>query len=198
MQISNTRKGYGALAIAFHWTMAVLVIGLFFFGKYIAGLEPTAPGVYPLYQLHKSLGFVVLALAVLRLAWRAVNPAPALPDGMPTHERIAAALGHAGLYALMLGLPLSGWLMVSASPWGIPTILFDTLQVPHLPVPSVLGTKAQAEALLKNVHEILGNALLVLVALHAAAALKHHFINRDGVLTRMLSTRQAASTAERS
>jgi cytochrome b561 len=98
----------------------------------------------------------------------------------------------------MLGLPLSGWLMVSASPWGIPTILFDTLQVPHLPVPTALGTKAQAEALLKNVHEILGNALLVLVALHAAAALKHHFINRDGVLTRMLSTRQAASTAERS
>ena len=156
-----------------------------------------APDTFALYQWHKSFGFLVLALAVLRLAWRFANPSPGLPDGMPAIERIAAHLGHAGLYALLLALPLSGWLMVSASPWGIPTVLFEVLPVPHLPVPEALGGKAEAEAVLKELHEVLGFALLALVVLHVAAALKHHFINRDTVLRRMVSTAPASETKNR-
>jgi cytochrome b561 len=155
-----------------------------------------APDTFALYQWHKSFGFVVLALAGLRLAWRVANPSPRLPDGMAWYEQLAAKLGHAGLYAVMLLLPLSGWLMVSASPWGIPTVLFGSIPVPHLPVPAQLGDKAAAEATLKGVHELLSNLLLVLVLLHVAAALKHHFINRDGVLLRMFSTRPAAADGQ--
>ncbi|GGE77430.1 cytochrome b [Stappia taiwanensis] len=196
MQLRNTQTGYGTVAIAFHWTMAVLVAGLFILGKYMSGLEPTDPQTFALYQWHKSFGFVVLALAGLRLVWKAVNPAPKLPEGTPLLLRLAAALGHAGLYAVLLALPLSGWLMVSSSPWGIPTVLFNTLPVPHLPVPAELGTLAQAEATLKQVHEALGLFLLLLLAVHVAAALKHHFYDRDTVLTRMLSTRPARQDAE--
>lgn len=194
MQLRNTRSGYGLVAILFHWTMALLIIGLFLFGKYMTGLDPMAPDTFTLYQLHKSLGFLVLTLVLARLAWRFANPSPPLPKTMPRIERLAAHLGHAGLYALMLAIPLSGWLMVSASPWGIPTVVFDTLPVPHLPVPSTLGTKAEAESTLKEVHELLANGLLLLVLLHAAAALKHHFLNRDDVLRRMVRT---ASTGRR-
>ncbi|MBA5775819.1 cytochrome b [Stappia sp. F7233] len=192
--LRNTRTGYGAIAIAFHWTMAALVFVLFALGLVMTGLPQTDPFTFALYQLHKSLGMTFLALAVGRLAWRAVNPSPRLPATMPRLERLAAHLGHAGLYALMLAIPLSGWLMVSASPWGIPTIVFNVLPVPHLPVPEVLGGKAEAEATLKTVHELLGWFMLALVALHVAAALKHHFITRDAVLTRMTSLKPARQT----
>ena len=194
MQMRNTINGFGAVAIAFHWIMALLIAGLFGLGKVMTGLDPMAPDTFALYQWHKSFGFVVLVLVIARLVWRALNPAPALPEGMPWYERLASRLGHAGLYGAMLLLPLSGWLMVSASPWGIPTVLFDAVPVPHLPVPAVLGDKSAAEATLKSVHEIVGNLLLVLVLLHVAAALKHHFINRDMVLQRMISTRPAKAS----
>ncbi len=91
----------------------------------------------------------------------------------------------------MFAIPLSGWLMVSASPWGIPTVLFDTIPVPHLPVPGFLGTKEAAESVMKEVHELLAWAMIVLVAFHAAAAIKHHLIARDDTLRRMLSPRSA-------
>tara|TARA_Y100001933_G_scaffold261939_1_gene317831 strand:+ start:791 stop:1384 length:594 start_codon:yes stop_codon:yes gene_type:complete len=194
MQIRNTTSGFGAVAIAFHWTMALLMAGLFVLGKIMTDLDPMAPDTFALYQWHKSFGFVALALVLARLAWSALNPSPELPEGMPWYERLASRLGHAGLYGAMILLPLSGWLMVSASPWGIPTVLFEVLPVPHLPVPTALGDKAAAEATLKSVHEIFGNLLLVLVLLHVAAALKHHFINRDVVLRRMISTHVAGSS----
>ncbi len=197
MQIRNTSTGYGSAAIAFHWIMAALMIGLFAVGKYMTGLDPTAPDTFAIYQWHKSFGFVVLALAALRLLWRLVNPSPALPADMPAYQRIVAHLSHAGLYAVLFALPISGWLMVSASPWGIPTVLFDVIPVPHLPVPEVLGTKAQAEEFLKEVHELLGFVLLGLVAAHVAAALKHHFLNRDTILKRIVSTGPARAKPAR-
>lgn len=191
--LRNTRLGYGLVAILFHWSMAGLMITLLAMGLYMSSLPPTDPGTFKLYQLHKSLGFVVLSLAVLRLVWRLGNPSPELPAGMPALERLAAHLGHAGLYALMFALPLSGWLMVSASPWNIPTILFDVVPVPHLPVPAFLGDKAAAEAILKNVHEYAAWFLIALLVGHIAAALKHHFIAKDTTLKRMVSTRTAKS-----
>jgi len=86
-------------------------------------------------------------------------------------------------------LPLSGWLMVSASPWGIPTIVFNLFEMPHLPVPGFLGDKASAEAILKLVHEYGAYFLIALIIGHVAAAMKHHFISRDETLRRMISVR---------
>lgn len=181
----NTVTGYGWLAIVFHWTMAILIVFMLALGLYMHELPLTDPATFQLYQLHKSIGFVVLALATLRILWRFANPSPKLPDAMKSWEKVAAHLGHAGLYALMFALPLSGWLMVSASPWGIPTIVFNVLPIPHLPVPEFLGSKEAAEAFLKNVHAFAAYFLIALLVVHIAAALKHHFINRDGTLQRM-------------
>lgn len=189
--IRNTSGGYGRVAIVFHWTMALLILAMLALGLYMTSLPPTDPETFQLYQLHKSIGFVVLTLAVLRLAWRLVNPSPKLPDGMMAVEKLAAHLGHAGLYAFLFAMPITGWLMASASPWGIPTIVFDVLPVPHLPVPEALGTQAEAEAIFKLLHEYGAYLLMALIFAHAAAALKHHFIARDDTLRRMLSTAPA-------
>ncbi|MEP2706066.1 MAG: cytochrome b [Roseibium sp.] len=189
--LRNTPTGYGRIAITFHWIMAILIIGMLGFGLYLAQLPKTDQATFQLYQLHKSLGFVVLALAAFRLAWRLINPSPRLPKGMPAWERLAAHLGHISLYALLFAMPISGWLMVSASPWGIPTILFNSLPVPHLPVPDAPGTKEQAEAVFKMIHSYSAYLLIALIVVHVAAALKHHFIARDDTLKRMVSTKSA-------
>ncbi|MEJ8476145.1 cytochrome b [Roseibium algae] len=186
--IRNTSTGYGLIAILFHWTMAALIFGMLALGIYMTDLPPTDMETFKLYQLHKSIGFVVLALASLRIVWRLSNPSPKLPAGMKSIEKLAAHLGHIGLYVLLFALPLSGWLMVSASPWNIPTVLFDVLPMPHLHVPAFLGDKTQAEGILKEVHEYAAWFLMALLLAHICAALKHHFISRDTTLKRMIST----------
>ncbi|CTQ53992.1 hypothetical protein LP7551_02524 [Roseibium album] len=193
--LRNTSTGYGTIAIAFHWTMAVLIIGMLALGIYMHELPPTEPATFQLYQLHKSTGFVVLALAAFRLVWRLINPAPQLPSGMHPLEKLAAHLGHVGLYLLIFAIPVTGWFMVSASPWGIPTILFNVLPVPHLPIPEALGSKDQAEAFFKLLHEYGAFLLIGLIVVHIAAALKHHFIARDETLKRMVSTASAKSNS---
>jgi cytochrome b561 len=193
--LRNTSTGYGTIAIAFHWTMAVLIIGMLALGIYMHELPPTEPATFQLYQLHKSIGFVVLALAAVRLVWRLINPAPQLPSGMHSLEKFAAHLGHVGLYLLIFAIPVTGWFMVSASPWGIPTILFNVLPVPHLPIPEALGSKDQAETFFKLLHEYGAFLLIGLIVVHIAAALKHHFIARDETLKRMVSTASAKSNS---
>lgn len=193
--LRNTSSGYGRVAIAFHWTMALLIVFMLALGIYMHELPQTDPATFRLYQLHKSFGFVVLALAVLRLLWRLTNPSPKLPAGMHPLEKLAAHLGHVGLYALILAIPVTGWFMVSASPWGIPTVLFNTVPVPHLPVPEALGSKEQAEGVFKTLHEYGAFLLIALIVVHIAAALKHHFIARDDTLKRMVSTAPAKANS---
>ncbi|MCX2723000.1 cytochrome b [Roseibium salinum] len=186
--LRNTPSGYGRIAIVFHWTMALLIIGMLALGLYMSGLPQTDQATFQLYQLHKSIGFVVLTLAVLRLVWRLTNPAPRLPENMHPLEKTAAHLGHIGLYVLIFAIPVTGWFMVSASPWGIPTILFNVLPVPHLPVPPALGSQEQAESFFRLLHEYGAFLLIGLITVHVAAALKHHFIARDNTLMRIVST----------
>lgn len=189
--LRNTTTGYGQIAIFFHWTMALLIIGMLAFGLYLTTLPQTDPATFQLFQLHKSIGFVVLTLGVLRLVWRVFNPSPKLPEGMHPLEKIGAHLGHVGLYALIFAMPITGWFMVSASPWGIPTVLFNVQPVPHLPVPEILGSKEQAESFFKLLHAYGAYLLIALIVVHVAAALKHHFIARDDTLRRMVSTAPA-------
>ena len=119
----NTKLGYGWVAIVLHWTIAVLIVGQWTLGKVMKNLADQRLS-FDLIQWHKSFGFLILALAVLRLCWRLANPRPALPPETSGLERLAAGWVHRTLYALMLLLPLSGWAIVSASTLEIPTFAF--------------------------------------------------------------------------
>lgn len=142
-----------------------------------------APLKYEIFQLHKSFGFVILAVSILRLAWRLTHKAPALPDGMSLFERFAAHATHYAFYALMIGLPLSGWIMVSSATTQISTKLFKVITVPDFP--GVTRTEYM-EGLTEKAHGMLAIIMTILIVLHIGAALKHHFVNRDDVLTRMI------------
>lgn len=143
---------------------------------------------FTMFQLHKSVGITVLLLSVVRLAWRLVNPAPPLPTGMKGWERFAAHATHGFFYLMMIGMPLTGWAVVSVSPWNIPTLLWSKIPWPHIGFLHALNpsAKASVEAISSNVHMLLAFGGAALIALHVGAALKHQFILRDGVLGRML------------
>ena len=128
---------------------------------------------------HKSVGITILALAILRLLWRRLSPGPALPTSLKRYERLLANVTHHGLYLLLFLTPLAGWLMSSAKHY--PVSWFGVVQLPDL-----ISPNASAYLVLHEAHELLAYAIAGLAALHAAAALKHHFILKDGVLKRML------------
>ncbi|RWP69213.1 cytochrome b, partial [Mesorhizobium sp.] len=137
---------------------------------------------FELIQLHKSFGFLLLGLVILRIAWRLGNAAPALPRSVGRFERRAAALVHFALYAFQLALPLSGWALVSVSMLEIPSVPFNLFVMPDLP----LVESDTAESFWISTHWYLAYAGIGLVALHIAAALRHHFWLKDAVLTRMV------------
>lgn len=137
---------------------------------------------FELYQYHKSFGIMILLLSVLRLVWRLTHKPPALPKHMKPWERRMAGVSHKAFYVLMIGIPLSGWAMVSASTFGIKTRLFKLVTWPHIPgVPQSEALEAQ----LKDAHEILAGLVFLLLILHIGAALKHHFKDKDDILSRM-------------
>ncbi len=193
--MSNTDIRYNKVAIGLHWLLALAILGMVFLGGYMSDLPRTDAGKYPLYQWHKSIGIIILLLSVLRLVWRLMHKVPAMPATTPHWQKWAAKLAHFGLYGLMLGLPLSGWAMVSASPLNIPTVLFGIIPWPHLPILPDLANKADYAKFFYETHELLVTLFWFLLAAHVAAALYHHFILRDDVLRRMLpqiSTPKAA------
>ena len=171
-------KKYTSTAIALHWLMAIGLIGLFAFGLYMADL-PLSPAKLRYYSWHKWAGVTLFLLVFVRLAWRVAHRPPALPEHMGRGEQFVAHAGHGLLYLLMLAVPLSGWLMSSAK--GIQTVLFGVL-----PIPDLLEKNKELGHLLQTLHWGLNMLLAAVVVGHAAAALKHHFIDKDDVLTRML------------
>lgn len=179
---------YGAVAIVLHWTIAFAIAGLLMLGTVMVRLTPGSSLQFELYQWHKSVGITVLALSLLRLGWRLAHPPPPLPANLRPWERALARLTHVGFYVLMLALPLSGWMIVSASLWNIPTVLYGAIPLPHLPILSTLEHKKPVEDALKEVHEWLAITTTTLLVLHVAGALKHHFVLRDDTLLRMLPT----------
>jgi cytochrome b561 len=171
---------YGAVAIVFHWLLAVAIIGSFGLGWYMSDL-PFSPARLKLYNWHKWAGVTILALSGLRLLWRLANKPPAdLP--MPAWQARSAHLTHGLLYLLFFAVPLAGWAYSSAA--GFPIVWFGVLPLPDF----VPKDKALAESL-KLAHRLLAYGLGLLVLAHLGAALKHHFIDRDGLLLRMLPTR---------
>lgn len=177
------------VAIQLHWTIAALIIANFAIAMRFDGLKGMA--LFDLVQWHKSLGITVLVLSLLRLAWRILHrPLPYTP-GVAPWEKVAATAAHWMFYGLMIGLPLSGWILVSASPLGIPTLLYKTVPWPHIaPVHDLpMAERKSIATSVGAAHHWLawgGGALLVL---HVAAALRHHLVARDEVLWRMAPLR---------
>lgn len=182
MTLRNTTYRWGAVAQFLHW----LIVALLILQVTLALLAGELHGMPKLAMLarHKSVGLTIMALAVLRLVWRWINPTPPLPPTLKSYERGLARFTHALLYVLLFALPLSGWTMSSAR--GFPVSWFGFFQLPDL----VPKNKTLYDALV-DTHALLACLLAAVVVLHVAAALKHHFILRDDVLKRMLP----ASTA---
>src|SRR5689334_10001281 len=133
MSMAASRTRYTTVAIVIHWLIAAAIIFQIILG-WRMGDGPKGPTTFALVQLHKSIGITILMLSLLRLAWKLFNPAPPPPVDQARWEQVAAKLVHVGFYVVMIGLPLTGWIMVSASRSGIPTLLYGTVPWPHLPL----------------------------------------------------------------
>jgi cytochrome b561 len=178
---------FTAVAIVLHWTIGLGILAMLAMGLAMTHAPLPASQKFALYQLHKSVGITILLAAALRLLWRLTHRPPALPRGMPRWEKAAAGGTHLLLYALMIGMPLVGWLLVSASPLSLPTVLYGRVVWPHVPITAWFGwSKPRASVALSSLHAAGGYALIVLVLVHAGAALRHHLVLRDGVLRRMI------------
>lgn len=182
--MNRTDPRYTRTAIMLHWLIALLIFGAFPLGLYMSEL-PLSPTRLRLYSYHKWIGITVLMLAILRLGWRAFHRPPPLPTSMPHWQQVATHAMHHLLYLLLLIVPLSGWMMSSAK--GFQTVWFGVL-----PLPSLVDKDKALGELLTEVHEGLNWTLLVLVGVHVVAALKHHFIDRDGLLSRMSLLKKSA------
>lgn len=180
--IETAAPQYTSTAKVLHWLIALMIIGLFALGQYMNDLS-MSPSKLQLYSWHKWAGVTVFLLVLIRLGWRLLHTPPALPAQMSKPQRLASHIGHAVLYLLMLAIPISGWLMSSAK--GYQTVWFGVV-----PLPDLIGKDKQIGEALVELHESLNGLLMLIVAIHALAALKHHFIDRDDVLIRMLPSRK--------
>ncbi|MGQ3891360.1 cytochrome b [Legionella sp. CNM-4043-24] len=177
MRLKNSDDHFGLVAILLHWTMAILIIGLLALGLYMVSL-PISLQKLKLYGWHKEYGFLALALVIIRLFWRLLNTTPRLT--LPWFERIAARAVHWAFYLMMLAMPISGWLVTSAA--GLPASFFGLFTLPNLIAPN-----EALRPVFETAHEWIGYLLILTIILHASAALKHHFINKDDILRRMIS-----------
>ncbi len=185
------RSDYSGFAKLLHWLIALLIAGMVGLGVYMTEVQGDLQYKLWLYQLHKSFGVSLFTLVVIRVVWRQLSPPPAMPEHMSGWERRAARAAHVGLYALMFAIPLSGWARVSASPLSVPTEVFWLFTLPHIPWLASLPseTKQAWEPVFQWTHLGLAWTLVAVVAVHALAALRHAFVLKDDVMTRMLPRR---------
>lgn len=172
-------EAYDPVAKLLHWGMAIAIFGLIVLGFYMRG-QPVSLRTFQLFDLHKSLGLLMLGCAVLRLVWKHIRPGPpVLTRGSKPWELLLARVVHVALYALMIGVPVLGWLGASAS--GLPMTFFGLR-----PIPALIGSSETLQDAFFLAHEIGIWLLLGAVTLHVGGALKRHFVLRDATLVRML------------
>jgi cytochrome b561 len=189
MKVENTDRQYGIAAIALHWLLAALITTLVVMGIYMVRLPDVGFSTTKiiLIVIHKEIGMAVLGLTAARLAWREWNVLPRLAETLPEWQKVTAIFVHLSFYALMLALPITGWLMSSAA--GIPVSVLNLFTLPdYLPRDEFLFEK------LRLIHDSLGYVIAMLICLHAGAALGHHFLLRDETLRKMLWSRSAPSS----
>lgn len=188
MAKSNPTTRYSLVAMILHWTTAWCILGLLVAGYVMTSYsqELGLAMTFKVYQLHKSFGALVFVLTVARLAWRLTHPVPPLPDNMAGWEVALAKVSHIGFYVILLIMPLTGWAVVSAASFKIPTVIFDIIPLPHIPYFVNHADPKGVEALTQTVHWYLAITIVVLLVMHVGGALKHHFLVKDDVLKRML------------
>jgi len=176
--VMNSPDRYGVVAIFLHWVMAAMIIGLFFLGEYMVDLNYTHRWYNGAPHLHESVGLLLFALLIFRTVWTAANPRP-LPLPMPAWERFAAATVKKLFYLLLFGITISGYLIPTADGKGIELFNWFT-------VPATVAHLDHQEDIAGSVHHVLVDSTVILVILHALAALKHHFLDKDATLMRMI------------
>ncbi|GLK83371.1 cytochrome b [Ancylobacter defluvii] len=174
--MSSDSAHFTVLQRALHWLMAIGILAMLFIG--VGMVSTVAPKYLPLVETHKTLGIAILVLALFRLAVRFIYGSPPLPASMPAPMKLAAHLSHYGLYALMIGMPLIGWAMLSAGAY--PVVLYGGIRLP-----AILPQSDQLHALLWQAHVYLAFAFFALILMHLAAGLFHALIRRDGVFESM-------------
>lgn len=171
---------YSTVSILLHWLLAVLLVVQVFVGGWFEDLPRENPQKGEAFALHASLGVTILLLSLARLGWRLTHPAPPLPSNYPAWQRVLARATHVGFYVVMIGMPLTGWIMASRGNgfpdvWGV---------IPWFELPNA-GEGGREIANVLH-HDVILKLFYVLLALHVAGALKHQFMDRDGTLARML------------
>lgn len=181
-----TRTHYSTVAIILHWLIAAAIVFQIVLG-WRMGNGAADPSAYAVFQLHKSIGISILILSLARLAWRIAVPAPPPPPDLAPWERRVSHLTHIAFYVVMIGLPMTGWILVSASRLDIPTVLFGLAPWPHLPILPDLEPTARAgwEAFGEKSHSALVYLTYLLLALHIGAVVKHQWLDRQALLSRM-------------
>ena len=175
--LRNSKDTYGSVAKFLHWTIAFLIIMMLIMGNIFNEFpKEIRPDVY---MFHKSTGILILALVAFRIFWRVTNLQPELPAGYDKKIVVGAKFAHLALYALMIAIPLSGWLFASPK---YPFSFYGLFDIPHLTGPDDKNIRNLAN----DAHEFFANGLIALIMLHLAAAIYHHRILKDNVLTRML------------
>jgi cytochrome b561 len=175
-------NSYTGTAKVLHWLIALMVLGAISAGFYMTS-QALSPQIIKIYMTHKSVGVSIFLLMLARLLWRLKSPPPALPAALPAWQKTVSRLTHLALYLLLFLMPISGYLMNSAT--GTPMKYFGLFRLPN-----VIARSADASAFWKAVHGYLAFALCALIALHVLAALKHYFVDRDQILQRMLPNRR--------
>lgn len=195
--VARTER-YSSVAILLHWLIAIAILSMIPMGWWMTSAieQPDTQALaYRVFQIHKSIGFLILALTALRVIWRLTHPVPRLPREMLGWEQFAARATHVAFYALMIAMPLTGWAYVSSgwavstdTPLEVPTSWFGLFVIPHLGfIESASDAVRRAVGFASmSAHSAMAWGAVVLVALHVGAALKHQFINRDGVLSHMV------------
>ena len=178
MLIGNTAERFGVVSKTLHWLTFVLLIAAFTLAVSMVNM-PFSPRKLEFYSWHKWVGVTIFLLAIIRLAWRLANLVPHQPDSLPPWQRRLAALSHAALYAILIVMPVTGWIMS-------PALNLPVVYLGLIPIPSPFGVDRALGETMKVVHLSLALLLLALVSIHVLAALYHHFIQRDDVLRRML------------
>jgi cytochrome b561 len=186
MNWKNPADRWGAVSQSLHWLIVVLLLVMAWLGLTMTDL-PNTPRKIEIYGLHKSIGLGILALVLLRLAWRLYAGAPQPLSGTPRWQQRIATATHAGMYLLLVAIPASGWVINSAS--GFPLRWFGLFRVPQL-----VASDEALEELAEAWHEWMFWALVVLALVHAAAAIWHHVFQRDATLARMLPRRRLPQT----